>query len=77
MRMRAQTALIENGMVFLPQESPWLPDYLHELSMFPNGKHDDQVDSTAQALDWFKTHSADPGILTYYERRFAELSLKI
>jgi hypothetical protein len=24
------------------------------LTVFPNGKHDDQVDSTAQFLDWFK-----------------------
>jgi hypothetical protein len=24
------------------------------MTVFPNGKHDDQVDSTAQFLDWFK-----------------------
>jgi hypothetical protein len=24
------------------------------MTVFPNGKHDDQVDSTAQSLDWFK-----------------------
>jgi hypothetical protein len=29
-------------------------EYLHEMTVFPNGKHDDQVDSTAQFLDWFK-----------------------
>jgi hypothetical protein len=28
-----------------------LPKYLHELTVFPKGKHDDQVDSTAQMLD--------------------------
>jgi phage terminase large subunit-like protein len=26
------------------------PIYLHEMSVFPNGKHDAQVDSTAQFL---------------------------
>ena len=26
----------------------------HEVTVFPYGKHDDQVDSTAQFLDWFK-----------------------
>ena len=27
---------------------------MHELSAFPNGKYDDQADSTSQALDWVK-----------------------
>ena len=31
---------------------------LHELTVFPKGKHDDQVDSTAQFLDWFKRPSS-------------------
>jgi hypothetical protein len=38
-----------------PEAAPWLTEYLHELAVFPNGKHDDQADSTAQFLDWFKT----------------------
>jgi len=52
MRMHAQTAMIENGFVRLPKEAPWLAPYLHELAAFPKGRHDDQVDSTAQMLDW-------------------------
>ena len=48
MRLHAQTATIENGFVHLPASAPWLADYLHELTVFPNGRHDDQVDSTAQ-----------------------------
>jgi len=31
--------------------APWLAEYLHGMSVFPNGKHDTQVDSTAQFLD--------------------------
>ena len=54
MRLHAQTALIENGFVYIPESAPWLAEYLHEMTVFPNGKHDDQVDSTAQFLDWFK-----------------------
>jgi predicted phage terminase large subunit-like protein len=57
MRMHAQTAMIENGFVHLPKEAPWLAPYLHELTAFPKGRHDDQVDSTAQMLDWFKRGS--------------------
>jgi predicted phage terminase large subunit-like protein len=52
MRLNNQTALIEAGRVHLPDQAHWLEDYLHELAVFPNGKHDDQVDSTSQALDW-------------------------
>jgi predicted phage terminase large subunit-like protein len=55
MRLHAQTAAIENGFVFVPEEAPWLADYLAELLAFPGGRHDDQVDSTAQALAWART----------------------
>jgi len=60
MRMHAQTAMIENGFVHLPKEAGWLADYLHELTVFPRGKHDDQVDSTPQMLDWFKRGGQEP-----------------
>jgi predicted phage terminase large subunit-like protein len=60
MRMHAQTAMIENGFVHLPKEAAWLAEYLHELTAFPKGKQDDQVDSTAQMLDWFKRAGQEP-----------------
>jgi predicted phage terminase large subunit-like protein len=69
MRLHAQTAMIENGFVYIPQTAPWLDEYLHELTVFPNGKHDDQVDSTAQFLDWFKRPFPGQGILEYYRMR--------
>jgi predicted phage terminase large subunit-like protein len=52
MRLHAQTARIEAGLVLLPQEALWLEEYLKEITTFPYGKHDDQVDSTAQALQY-------------------------
>ena len=68
MRMHAQTAMIENGFVSIPQNAPWLAEYLHEMTVFPNGKHDDQVDSTAQFLDWFKKPFPGQGIFELYRR---------
>ena len=72
--MHAQTAMIENGFVHLPMEAAWLAEYLHELTVFPNGKHDDQVDSTAQMLDWFKQAGSGPssnaGIWKLYKQRY-------
>jgi len=49
-RLYAVTPMIEAGRVFLPRRAPWLHDYLEELSAFPSGAYDDQVDSTTQAL---------------------------
>jgi predicted phage terminase large subunit-like protein len=64
MRMAAQTPRIEAGKVFLPEAAAWLPDYQHEVAMFPKGRHDDQVDSTAQALAFIsQPNSADEWIL--------------
>lgn len=33
--------MIEAGYVYLPNEAPWLADFMHEMINFPNGKHDD------------------------------------
>ena len=68
MRMHAQTAMIENGFVHIPETAPWLDEYLHEMTVFPNGKHDDQVDSTAQFLEWFKTPFIGQNIYELYRR---------
>ena len=51
-RMVAQSAKIEAGHVHLPREADWLDSFLLELLAFPNGRHDDQVDSVSQFLQW-------------------------
>jgi hypothetical protein len=71
MRMHAQTAMIENGFVHIPETTPWLADYLHELSVFPNGKHDDQADSTAQFLDWVKRPFPYQGLFEFMRMQAA------
>ena len=50
--MEAETARIEAGHVVLPRDAPWLDVFLTELLAFPNGRHDDQVDSVSQFLNW-------------------------
>ncbi len=52
MRMQVQTAAIEAGRVFVPKAAPWLLDFQDEVTKFPAGKHDDQVDSLSQFLKW-------------------------
>ena len=51
-RMSNQTAKIEAGAVHLLHNAPWLDDFKTEVLAFPNGLHDDQVDSVSQALNW-------------------------
>ena len=53
-RLSACTALIELGRVFLPQQAPWLGAFKAELLRFPNGSHDDQVDSLSQFLGYMR-----------------------
>ena len=68
MRMLSASSTIENGFVHIPAQTEWLPEYLHEISAFPNGKFDDQVDSTSQALDWVKQGSECYGVLDWRKK---------
>ena len=49
---RAMDALpsVEAGLIYLPREAPFLSDFLEEISAFPTGAHDDQVDPLMDAV---------------------------
>jgi len=49
-RANAVTGMMESGRVFIPSKAEWLSPFLSEMSMFPNGAHDDQVDSFVGCL---------------------------
>jgi predicted phage terminase large subunit-like protein len=53
-RLSVVTDVIETGKVFLPKDAPWLDAFREELRVFPNGKHDDQIDCLSQFLGWAK-----------------------
>jgi predicted phage terminase large subunit-like protein len=55
-RLEAQTAKIEAGHLRIPNEAHWLGAFLHEMLAFPNARHDDQVDSVSQFLQWGATY---------------------
>jgi predicted phage terminase large subunit-like protein len=69
MRFLAQTSSFESGLALLPDKADWLAQYIQELTIFPYGKYDDQVDSTAQALHWYRNKSPVPGIILHYEQQ--------
>lgn len=53
-RMSVESAAVEAGRVWIPEENtePWLAEFENECTNFPAVKHDDQVDSMSQYLFW-------------------------
>ncbi|MFM7012034.1 MAG: phage terminase large subunit [Betaproteobacteria bacterium] len=51
-RVEAVSAQFESGNVFLPEGGEWVHGFIEEFLMFPNAKHDDQVDCATQALQY-------------------------
>lgn len=60
MRLAEQSIKFEGARVYLPTQASWLDEYIREITGFPGSKHDDQVDSTTQALE-FLGMMAPPG----------------
>lgn len=58
-RARSVTPDVEAGNVIIPLPAQpgheWVVDYVSEMRDFPSGAHDDQVDSTTQALSRMRT----------------------
>jgi predicted phage terminase large subunit-like protein len=50
-RLDGCVPLIRAGEVLFPEKGEWIADLEHELSSFPDGTYDDQVDSVTQYLD--------------------------
>jgi predicted phage terminase large subunit-like protein len=48
-RVNSISPLLESGMVWAP-DTRWANELIEECAAFPNGEHDDLVDSTTQAL---------------------------
>jgi predicted phage terminase large subunit-like protein len=66
-RLNSVSADFESGNVYLPEKAPWISDYVEELVNYTtegSTTHDDQIDSTTQALIRFKSHPR--GIELFY-----------
>jgi len=51
-RAASTQGILEAGRVKLPMSAAWVPTFTNEFDEFPNGAHDDQVDSLVQYLRW-------------------------
>ena len=75
-RVNAISALFESSMVWCP-ETRWAEEVMDELASFPNGDHDDLVDSSSQALMRFRlggfiSIDSDEEDEPFYRRRKVE-----
>jgi len=55
-RAAAVSGKYEAGRIHAPRRAHWLRQYLTELEHFPKAAHDDQVDSTTQAIRWMSRY---------------------
>ncbi|WP_336741553.1 phage terminase large subunit [Aureimonas altamirensis] len=64
-RARSLQGQMASGRVMLRRDAPWLADLVAELTVFPNGRHDDQVDAltkTTQMLDRMRGTAGGPDL---------------
>lgn len=55
------TPLVKSGRCFLPEDAVFTEDFIQEHEQFPQGEHDDQVDTTSQMAEHFNGHQEDSG----------------
>lgn len=71
-RAQATAPLWEAGSIELPDPQvfgcPWMEDYLHSICTFPKAAHDDDMDSTSQALIYMRSRLGG-GIVDFYRQQ--------
>lgn len=72
-RVHAVAPLLEAGLVYIPESKKrpnsfpsWADQLIHQLMLFPNGEHDDLVDTMSQALIFLR----DSGLLSLDEAKW-------
>lgn len=53
-RISDVSAVIEAGRVHLLEDASWVDDFLEEVEVFPNGKHDEAIDLLSMSLKKFQ-----------------------
>lgn len=71
-RVHSIAPLLEAGLVYIPESKKrpdsfpsWADQLIHQLMLFPNGEHDDLVDTMSQALIFLR----DSGLLSLDEAK--------
>lgn len=67
-RLMLCSPLFEQGRILVPESASWLNAWEEELAAFPDGKHDDQIDSMTQFILWKESVLKAKGGVTYATR---------
>jgi len=67
-RAYAASADCEAGNVYLPEDAPWLSEFLRVSAQFPRVRHDDSVDAMTQFLNWRRKRILRYGFSEFCER---------
>ena len=62
-RASSAAARVEGGKVFINKLAPWRREFEDELTSFPRGEHDDQVDAFSSLLEELSLRSSKPIVL--------------
>lgn len=54
-RLEGVSAMVESGQMLIPSDVAWRAELERELLSFPGSRHDDQVDSISQFLNWVRS----------------------
>lgn len=73
-RAHAIAPVCEGGNVYLPEDAPWVDDFLYELCAFPNAMHDDQVDAFTQGV--LRLLKVGGGIMSWYDEALKDQAAK-
>ncbi len=62
-RAMAIEPYVSAGNIYIPgvKEAAWVEDFVLECAQFNHGKHNDQVDTFTQAINWLARHGAEMG----------------
>jgi predicted phage terminase large subunit-like protein len=78
-RFQSTSPLWEAGSIELPDphvfDLPWVEEYIHNICTFPKAAHDDDADSTSQALIYIR-HKMGGGIMDFYRKGAAEIKVQ-
>lgn len=67
---RAVSPMFEASMILLPSGAAWADDYIESMIRLPKGAHDDDADSTSQALNYLRKRTN--AITELMQRELAE-----
>jgi predicted phage terminase large subunit-like protein len=69
-RANAVTPLLEAGRGMLPENAPWVADFVDSTAAFPNAMHDDDVDAYTQGLNYLARGGGSMGMFEWMRSEY-------